>query len=197
MQIIWVICSYVLGAIPFGLVISKKFCGIDPRTAGSKSVGSTNVARLCGKKYGIMTLVCDVLKGFLPVCIAISWDDSALFVTATALAAIFGHVFSCFLGFKGGKAVATSVGAYIAIALGPLLFAVMLCLGIIWYSGYVSLGSMALMVIMPILLFFTGNWGFLPMSIIIAALVIWTHRENIQRLISRTEKSWKKSEYKE
>ncbi len=197
MHILWVICSYLIGSIPFGLLISTKFCNIDPRIAGSNNVGSTNVARLCGKKYGIATLVCDILKGALPVAIATCFDSGAFFITMTALAAILGHVFSCFLGFKGGKAVATSVGIYIPIAFCPLLVGAVLCLGVIWRSGYVSLGSLVFVLSMPVLLLFAGEWALLPLSIIIAALVIWTHRANIQRLICHTEKTWKKKEYKE
>ncbi len=197
MHIIWIVCSYLLGAIPFGLLISTKFCNIDPRNAGSHNVGSTNVARLCGKKYGIATLVCDILKGAIPVSIAICLDNNSFFVSMTALAAVLGHVFSCFLGFKGGKAVATSVGIYIPMVFCPLVLGVLLCLGTIWRSGFVSLGSLVLVLSMPILLLFSGIWQYLPLSILIAALVVWTHRANIQRLICKTEKTWKKTEYKE
>ncbi len=197
MQFIWVIFSYVLGSIPFGVVISKQFCNIDPRTAGSKSVGATNVARLCGKKFGALTLLCDALKGAFPVMVAMAWDDSASFVTATGFAAILGHVFSCFTGFKGGKAIATSVGVYVSIAFCPFVLAAICCLAAIWYSGFVSIGSLMLVCIMPVMLFVFGEWSLIPLSLLIAVLAIWTHRENIQRLICRTEKSWKKSEYKE
>ncbi len=197
MYFLWIICSYLIGSIPFGLLISTKFCNIDPRHAGSNNVGSTNVARLCGKKYGIATLACDILKGALPVGIAACLDNSAFFITVTALAAVLGHVFSCFLGFKGGKAVATSVGIYIPIALCPLLIGAILCLGVIWLSGFVSLGSLVFVLSMPLILLLAGQWQFLFLSVIIAALVIWTHRANIQRLICKTEKTWKKKEYKE
>ncbi len=197
MQIAWVIFSYILGSIPFGLVLSKVFCNIDPRSAGSKSIGATNVARLCGKKYGVMTLVCDALKGAIPVLVATMWDGHMVFVSAAGFAAILGHVFSCFLGFKGGKAIATSVGVYLSISPYPFLVAVACCLFAIWYSGYVSVGSLILVLIMPILLYVFGAVSFVPLSLLIAILAVWTHRENIKRLMNRTEKSWKKSEYKE
>lgn len=90
MSVLWIVITYVIGSIPFGLLFSRTFCGIDPRTAGSGNVGSTNVARLCGKKWGAATLVCDVLKGTLPVFVAMQLSDSALLHTLTALAAISG-----------------------------------------------------------------------------------------------------------
>ncbi len=197
MELIGIFASYIIGSIPFGLIFALRLCDIDPRTAGSCNVGSTNVARLCGKKYGIYTLIADILKGWLPVYVAIAASDSAFVVSLVALAVILGHVFSVFLCFKGGKAVATSVGVFAAIAFGPLLLAAILCIALICYFGYVSLGSLALVVSMPILLFLSGYWAYIPLSICIVALVFWSHRENIQRLICGEEKSWKKSEYKE
>ncbi len=195
-HILWVIFTYFIGSIPFGLILATYYCDTDPRSAGSHNVGATNVARLCGKKCGILTLICDLLKGALPVAFAYS-VGGAFFVTCTALAAVFGHVFSFFLKYKGGKAVATSVGVFLPIAFGQLVVAVLICLACIWFTGFVSAGSLALVVAMPILLFITGEWALLPLSLLIAGLVVWTHRENVSRLMSGTEKSWKKSEYKE
>ena len=190
MSIFWIVITYVIGSIPFGLVFAKTFCGIDPRTAGSGNVGSTNVARLCGKKWGAATLVCDVLKGALPVYIAMQLSDSACLHTLTALAAILGHLFSCFLSFKGGKAVATSIGVFIPLAFWQLLISCIICLLLIWRSGFVSLGSLALVTTLPILLFLTGSWGLLPLALIVLALVYWSHRENIRRLARGEEKTW-------
>lgn len=107
-DILWICLTYCIGSVPFGLVFAKTFCRIDPRTAGSGNVGATNVARLCGKAWGAATLACDLLKGTIPVFIAMQYSTSELVWTLTALAAILGHLYSCFLGFKGGKAVATS-----------------------------------------------------------------------------------------
>ena len=197
MQFLWIVITYVLGSVPYGLVFAKTFCGIDPRTAGSNNVGATNVARLCGKKWGAATLVCDILKGALPVWAAVAYDGGTVFVTLTALAAVIGHLFSCFMSFKGGKAVATSIGVFLPVAFWPLLFASVVCLGVIWRSGFVSLGSLTLVTVMPILLMILGQWGLLPLALIIMALVFWSHRANIQRLICGTEKPGKKSEYKE
>ena len=116
-DILWICLTYCIGSVPFGLVFAKTFCRIDPRTAGSGNVGATNVARLCGKAWGAATLACDLLKGTIPVFIAMQYSTSELVWTLTALAAILGHLYSCFLGFKGGKAVATSIGVLIPLAL--------------------------------------------------------------------------------
>ncbi|MEG2005103.1 MAG: glycerol-3-phosphate acyltransferase, partial [Bilophila sp.] len=94
MSILWIGITYVIGSVPFGLVFAKTFCGIDPRTAGSGNIGTTNVARLCGKKWGAATLAGDVLKGTLPVFVAMQLSQSDCLWTLTALAAILGHLFS-------------------------------------------------------------------------------------------------------
>ncbi len=141
-NLLWIAIAYVMGSIPFGLVFARTFCGVDPRTGGSRNVGATNVARLCGTKWGVATLVCDALKGALPVAIALSFSDSTLFHSLTALAALLGHLHSCFLSFKGGKAVATTVGVFIPLAFWQLVLAGIACLLVIWRSGFVSLGSL-------------------------------------------------------
>ena len=124
--------AYFMGAAPWGLVIARCFCGIDPRTDGSRNTGATNVSRLCGFGWGVATLACDVLKGALPVWIALQAGLGAAGVTLVALCAVLGHVFSCFLGFKGGKAVATSIGVFLPLAFVPLLIAGLVAF---WSSG--------------------------------------------------------------
>lgn len=191
--IIWVAAAYVMGSVPFGLLFAKTFCGIDPRTDGSKNVGSTNVARLCGKKWGAATLVCDVLKGTIPVFISVLLvPDIPLLWTCTALAAILGHLFSCFLRFTGGKAVATSIGVLIPLVFWQLAVACVVCLLVIWRSSYVSLGSLTLVSLLPILVALSGAWYALPLVLIIMVAVFWSHRENIRRLAHGEEKSWVK-----
>lgn len=189
-DILWIAITYCIGSVPFGLVFAKTFCHIDPRTAGSGNVGATNVSRLCGTGWGVATLACDLLKGTLPVAIIMHYSGSELAWTLTALAAILGHLYSCFLGFKGGKAVATSIGVLIPLAFWQLLAAVVLCLLLIWRSGFVSLGSLALVTAMPILLALSGKFSLLPLSLIILGLVYWSHRENIRRLARGEEKTW-------
>lgn len=197
MEILWILVTYVVGSVPYGVVFAKAFCGIDPRAAGSGNVGATNVARLCGKGWGAATLACDILKGALPVWAALQLNDSAVFVSLTALAAVLGHLFSCFLRFRGGKAVATSIGVFLPLAFWPVLTACVLCLLVIWRSGFVSMGSLTLVAALPVLLLFSGCWRFVPLALVVFALVVWSHRANIQRLICHIEKPWQKGAYKE
>lgn len=184
--------AYALGSVPWGLVIAKTCCGVDPRRDGSHNTGATNVARLCGFGWGVATLACDVLKGALPVWLALRVNPAPLFVSAVALACVLGHVFSCFMRFRGGKAVATSIGVFLPLAFWPLLAASLLCVLIIWRSGYVSLGSLALVTALPLGLCLTGQWAWLPLALCVWALVVWKHRENIARLRAGTEKTWRK-----
>ena len=150
------------------------------------------MARLCGFGWGVATLACDVLKGALPVWLALRVNPAPLFVSAVALACVLGHVFSCFMRFRGGKAVATSIGVFLPLAFWPLLAASLLCVLIIWRSGYVSLGSLALVTALPLGLCLTGQWAWLPLALCVWALVVWKHRENIARLRAGTEKTWRK-----
>ena len=204
LNILWIAITYVIGSIPFGLLFAKTFCGLDPRLAGSGNVGATNVARLCGKKWGAATLLCDVLKGAIPVAVAMRLADvwplasanteSTILITLTALAAICGHLFSCFLGFKGGKAVATSIGVFVPLAFWQLLVACLVCVVVIWRSGFVSLGSLTLVTLLPLLLAFFGPHNALPLALLITGFVFWSHRQNIQRLLKGEEKTWIKKD---
>lgn len=192
MAIIWIGIAYVIGSIPFGLVIARVFCGVDPRAEGSGNIGSTNVARLCGKGWGVATLACDILKGTLSVLVAVQLSDSALLHSLTALAAIGGHLYSCFLHFKGGKAVATSIGVLIPLAFVPMLLSAACCVLVIWRSGFVSLGSLTFVTVMPVFLLLCLRADLLPLAVCIMLIVYWSHRENIRRLALGEEKSWLK-----
>lgn len=196
-QLLWIIMSYIIGSIPFGIVIAKTFCGIDPRTAGSKSSGATNVSRLCGFHWGVITLACDVLKGTLPVMGALWLDPAEFFVSLTALACVVGHVWSCFLHFKGGKAVATSIGVFLPLAFLPTLGSCALCMLVIWRSGFVSLGSLSLLASLPFFLAISANWEWVPLSLALCVIVFFRHRENIARLRRGEEKPWLKSKHSE
>lgn len=189
----WILFAYVLGSVPWGVVIAKTCCGIDPRKDGSKSTGATNVSRLCGFGYGVATLACDVLKGAVPVWVALRFiSPSPLFVSLVAVAAVLGHVFSCFMRLKGGKAVATSIGVFLPLAFWPLLGSCALCMLVIWRSGFVSLGSLSLLASLPVFLAFVGAWQWLPLALCLCAIVFVKHRENIGRLRAGTEKPWLK-----
>ena len=195
-KILLLLLAYVIGSIPWGLVIARLCCGIDPRNDGSRSIGATNVSRLCGFKYGVATLVCDLLKGTIPVCVALG-SDSPAFVTMVALACVLGHVFSCFLRFTGGKAVATTIGVFLPLAFWPLLWSCVACVLVIWRSGYVSAGSLTLVGVLPVFLLCLGPVEWIPLSLCVAAIVVWKHRENIGRLRRGEEKSWLKKKHEQ
>ncbi|MDR1946109.1 MAG: glycerol-3-phosphate 1-O-acyltransferase PlsY [Desulfovibrio sp.] len=185
--------GYFIGSVPFGLLVARVFKGIDPRLGGSGNVGATNVARLCGFKWGLLTLVCDLLKGCLPVLFHVSSGDFGLAYVA-GICVILGHMFSCFLRFRGGKGVASTVGIFLALAPGPLIIAGLVCILTIWRSGFVSAGSLVLVCLLPPLLFFFGPPGSALFSLLIAALVVWAHRDNIRRLRRGEEKPWMKKQ---
>ena len=187
---LWLVAAYILGSIPFGLLIAKKFCGLDPRSGGSHNTGATNVARLCGAGWGVLVLFCDALKGLVAVYVAMKVNDNTYFHCAAALAAIIGHRYSLFMGFKGGKAVATTIGVFVPLAFWPLVGAGILCALVIWLSGFVSLGSLVLVTVLPVFLALNEQWQVLPLALLVAVIVYYAHRENIRRLLNKEEKPW-------
>jgi len=191
-EFLWILVAYLLGSVPFGLVLARCAYGIDPRLGGSGNTGATNVARLCGFGWGVCTLACDLGKGLAAAGIALCINPDAVFVSLASLAVVTGHRWSCFMGFKGGKAVATSIGVFLPLAFWQVLVAIILCVGCIVRSGFVSLGSLAFVASLPLFLLLTGVWRFIPLACIIAALVIKAHEANILRLLRGEEKSWKK-----
>ena len=207
LKILWLALTYVLGSIPFGLVLARVFSKIDIRKAGSGNVGATNVARLCGTSWGVLTLLLDAAKGAAPVAAVLYvlphyWPEMfaakgpAGFAGLTALAAILGHLYSVFLKFKGGKAVATTVGVYLVLLPVHLIISAVLCIVVIKRWGYVSLGSITLVAAMPVLLIFSGmftrNFEYMLLSVCILVLVLYSHRGNLGRLMAGEEKPWQK-----
>ena len=192
--IFWLLISYLLGAMPFGLLISRTCCGIDPREQGSGNIGATNVGRLCGTRYGAMTLALDILKGFLPVLLAASFSDSYFFLTLVATAAVSGHSFSVFLHGKGGKGVATWVGAFLAISPWAVVICGLAFLAALYFYNFVSLASLVMVALMPVVLLFQGLFGAIPMALVLMGLIFWKHSENIKRLVAGEEHPWKKKE---
>ena len=179
--------AFLLGSIPFGLVIAKTIKGIDPRKAGSGNIGSTNVARLCGWPCGVLTLFCDIMKGTLPVLVAVHFMPEQFWQSLVALAAVLGHIKSPFLGFKGGKGVATTIGALIPLAFLPLLCAVACFFVVVFITRYVSLSSMTMAVALVVFYAVFGHWQLLPLGVVLAAMIIWAHRSNIGRLMRGEE----------
>ncbi|MBW1735358.1 MAG: glycerol-3-phosphate 1-O-acyltransferase PlsY [Deltaproteobacteria bacterium] len=189
--------AYLLGAIPFGKIIARYAARIDITKQGSGNIGATNVARELGMKWGIITLILDLLKGFVPVILFSLLSDQGAAPDQTALAsigicALLGHMFPVFLGFQGGKGVATALGVYLALSplsclLGLVLFIILVAL---W--DYISLGSILSAAAMPLLLFLFGKPEPLIMGALLMALLIWyKHRVNIQDLIRGRERKWK------
>ena len=189
---LWIVLTYLLGSIPFGLVVARLFCGIDPRRAGSGNIGATNVARLCGFPYGVITLLLDVAKGFGPVLAARLLYGSWPFVSLVLLAALAGHMFPIFLRGRGGKGVATAIGVFLAAAPVPAAVAIGCCVAVIAATGYVSAGSLVLAAAMPFLCLWLGPAALAPAAGLAAVVIIWKHRDNIARLRAGQEKSWRK-----
>ena len=185
--ILCIVLAFFLGSIPFGLVIARTFKGIDPRKAGSGNIGSTNVARLCGLPWGLLTLFCDIMKGLLPVLLAVQILPSPFMQSAVALAAVTGHIKSPFLGFRGGKGVATTIGALIPLAFWPLLCAVLCCVAVIAVTRYVSLGSMVMAASLVVFYALFGRLDLEPLAVILLAMIVWAHRANIGRLMRGEE----------
>lgn len=185
--------GYLLGSIPTGLVVSRLFTKIDPRQTGSKNIGATNVYRTAGKKLGILTLAIDVLKGALPVWMAIYWGLRPHWVALAGLSPVLGHIFSIFLGFKGGKGVATALGAYLMISPVAVLVEALVFTGIVWKWRFISLGSITCATTIPILIAFfrSDSQAYSIMSVLIAALILYRHQSNIARLLQGTENKWR------
>ena len=192
--------GYLLGSVPTGLILSRLFAKVDPRKTGSKNIGATNIFRTAGKTLGILTLLGDLLKGAIPVGIAMQWGltdqwgvSANLWVAIAALCAFLGHVFPIFLGFKGGKGVATALGVYLLISPTAVLIELFIFSGIVWKWRFVSLGSITCAVTIPILIAFfrSDSQAYFILSVIIAALILYRHQSNISRLLQGTESKWK------
>lgn len=194
-QIIFPILGYLLGSVPFGLLFGRAK-GLDIRTQGSKNIGATNVSRLLGKKLGLLTLVCDSLKGLLPMALAAAIlagsKNCDTVVALTGVAAVLGHMYSVFLGFRGGKGVATGLGVFLFLSPLAIGISLLVFLGTVFFTGFVSAGSLFAAALMPVLLFFLGAPAItISAAFMVAALIWFKHRENIERLLAGKEKSWK------
>ena len=196
--IISLIAAYLLGSMPTAYIFAKVLSGVDIRAHGSGNVGATNVARTIGKVPGIIVLVIDILKGFaavaiLPLIIKKIFPDTGDSFNETVLvllgmAVIFGHIWTVFLKFKGGKGVATTAGAM--IALSPVIFGIAIVVWIIVFSiwKYVSLASIVAAITLPIASVITGkSFMFVVFSAVVCMIGIYTHRTNIKRLIQGSE----------
>ncbi len=185
---LFALLGYLIGSIPFGVVVSRLFGAVDPRTAGSKNVGFTNVLRVSGKKAGILTLAGDIGKGWF-----VGWMGTLVFheefaMLLVALAAIVGHLHSVFLGFKGGKGVATALGAVLGLAPWVGLTLMGLWVGAVWLWKYSSGGALLAFAMFPIVAVgFHRSWLFVGWASLVTLLIWNRHRENLIRLWTGTE----------
>jgi len=194
--LILIIIAYLLGSIPTSVWIGKYFYGIDIREHGSGNAGATNTFRVLGKKPGIIVLIIDILKGSAAVSLAYWFEDvlpANEFIDieiGLAIACVFGHIFPVFAGFRGGKGVATLLGATIIITPISCALALVVFLIVLFSTRYVSLSSMSAGVSYPFILHFilhNQHPSLTIYSILIALLLIITHRKNIRRLLTHTE----------
>jgi acyl phosphate:glycerol-3-phosphate acyltransferase len=195
MKILFPLAGYLVGAIPFGLVIGK-MVGTDVRLAGSRNIGATNVNRVLGKKLGFFTLVCDCLKGLLPMWLA--WyllPDSAdreVLIALTGVMAVVGHMFPVYLRFRGGKGVATGLGVFLFLSPPAIAISLAVFLCSVKISGFVSVGSLLASALVPLWLYLLGASKVAISAAAVIALLIWAkHHENIKRLLHGQEKPWK------
>ena len=191
--LIIIITAYLLGNISTSYIVAKRLAGVDIRTQGSGNAGSTNVLRILGKKAGALTFIGDVLKGLIAVLIArfiaygANLDDTTCAYIAV-VAVVLGHNYPVFLGFKGGKGVATSLGSM--LGMNPLV--ALLCLGffiiIVAITKYVSLGSILGIGLSPVIMMINHNTKGVLVTLFLTISVAITHKENIKRLLNGTER---------
>ena len=191
--------AYLLGSIPFGVLISQKVARLDITKAGSGNIGATNVARELGLKWGVITLLADVLKGFIPVVLARYLLGSSIEMNEAlkgmiGLTALLGHQFPVYSHFRGGKGVATCLGVFLAISPISCLFSGVMFFILVALWRYISLGSILGALTMPIWLYLTGHSTFMILpSLVMSLLITFQHRGNIQRLIQGNERRWQKA----
>lgn len=180
--------GYLLGAIPFGVVVSKVMGLPDPRTVGSRNVGFTNVLRVSGKKAGVLTLLGDMGKGWLMGWAAMQWLTDERFIMLVALSTILGHLFSAFLNFKGGKGVATALGAVLGLSPSIGLLLLLIWLGAVAIWRYSSGGALAAFGCFPVVAIVNEQrQEFFLFSLIVSGLIWVKHKDNIARLWNGTE----------
>ncbi len=186
----WLALSYLVGAFPTSWLAARVFRGIDLREHGSRNLGATNVYRVLGWKYAIPVGLVDVFKGAVPVWLfGPPALDVPLFPLFCGLAAVVGHVFSVFVGFKGGKGVATAAGVVLALAPWALLAVTVVWALLLRLTGYVSLASMVSAALFPLAawLLHDAEGALLVAYIGLAGFIVWKHRSNVERLLAGTE----------
>lgn len=179
--------AYLLGSLSSAIIVCRLAGLPDPRSLGSKNPGATNVLRLGGKKLAAITLFGDVLKGFLPVFLAVLWTHNPILISAIMIAVFLGHLYPIFFGFQGGKGVATAFGAILALS-WPIGLLLILTWGLIVYIFRLSsLAALITAILAPIYIFFFSETIYTLPVLVMSLLLIWRHRSNIQRLLKGEE----------
>jgi glycerol-3-phosphate acyltransferase PlsY len=213
-----IIVAYLLGSIPFGYLLVRMTQGADVRETGSGGTGATNVSRRAGKAAGVVTLLLDALKGAAAVVIAklvlalpivgevglaraslSATTEAYWWVAAAAMAVIIGHIFPVWLGFRGGKGVATGVGVFLVLTPIAVVFAGVIFVLVVWQTRYVSLGSIVAALAIPLFVLLQNAFFRLVVPLMptvfaaigVAALIVFAHRENIGRLVRGTESKFR------
>jgi glycerol-3-phosphate acyltransferase PlsY len=179
------VASYLLGAFPTSFVVARRALGIDLRQHGSGNLGATNAFRVLGWRAATPIFIVDIFKGWFPAFFFVRWDVAPAFEWALAYgaAAIFGHVFSIYVGFRGGKGVATGSGVFLALAPFAVLVGLLVWATLVYLTGYVSLASIAAALLLPLLVFaFRAPMPVFWLSVGLATFVLYAHRANIVRL---------------
>jgi glycerol-3-phosphate acyltransferase PlsY len=183
--------AYLLGAIPTSYLAGRLIAGIDLREHGSRNLGATNLYRVLGWRYAVPVGLLDAAKGLVPVLVfAPRVSSSQLFALVCGLTAVLGHVFSVFVGFKGGKGVATAAGVMLGLTPAALGVAAGVWVVLVYLTGYVSVGSIAAAAVFPLAVYLLdtpSQPAMLWLDIAVAAAIIWLHRGNIRRLLDGTE----------
>lgn len=187
MDYFFILIAYLSGSVPYGLIFTKLFSGIDVRKIGSGNIGTTNVLRTGQKGIAAATLICDALKGFLPVFLASHMGIEGILLLIIAFAAVLGHVFPIWLRYQGGKGVATSLGVFWALSLPLGAFSTCLWIIITRFVKISSLSSLCIFTLSPFFAALILSWPISIFCFSIALLIFWAHRSNIQRLMAGKE----------
>ncbi len=204
-----IVLSYLVGSIPISIILTKMKRGVDIRDFGSGNAGGTNVSRVLGKKYGVLVILLDAMKGIFAVVVisrlyfgsfpfpnTTPFDDFTLIQIMAGVAAMIGHIWTIFAGFKGGKGIATGLGVLVSIVTLDLIVALGIFFVVVYVSKYISLASISAAVSVPIIMIvrenifgvdIPGYHTILPFVIGISFLILYTHRANVERLLSGNE----------
>jgi len=187
--LLFLIGAYLIGAIPSGVILTRLTGAGDIRQSGSGNIGATNVYRVAGRRLGIITLICDALKGVLPLALFLALGNhSPAQLALVAAAAFLGHCYPVYLGFKGGKGVATALGIFLVLSPLAVLGAFLLFAAMLWKWRFVSLASITAAAVVPLLvLLLERSLPLFLASLFISGMVILRHRANIERLRNGTE----------